>query len=240
MDEDFVQYLASWPVCVWIIGVLFKILQFIWLYIFFKMATPNLNSSYGMIFNVNKTLTAPRAGCFKERFVSAESYLSDGNNSLMSKYPNATLLKCEVESSGPLVKPLVEHNGVVGTAMEAYNDHHTLCLRPDDLWISVMVGFAGHVDRNAEKMRHLFVEHGSGQSVQLDATEIGSIDTADYDSLVRQITEKLDKTTKADVVAWSQCDFSTTTKSSRFISRLVLMASMKNYFTYKFYLKCGR
>jgi hypothetical protein len=128
-------------------------------------------------------------------------------------------------------------NGLVGTAFEAYNKHHALILRPDDIWIAVGTVFAGYVDRNAERLRSTFVNH-EGQ-IELVAKGGGNIHSADYDYLVSQIVKQIEENTNNDVRKWMECEFSTTTTLTRTVSQLALMSAMKNYFSYKMCLECN-
>lgn len=56
-------------------------------------------------------------------------------------------------------KVLSMGNGLVHTCIEAYNRHHHLFLRPDDIWIAIVTQFSFYVNSNAEKMRSFFVAH---------------------------------------------------------------------------------
>jgi hypothetical protein len=128
-------------------------------------------------------------------------------------------------------------HGLVGTAFRGYNEHYKLVLSPDDLWISICVAFAGYVERHAEELRCQFVNHDGKK--ELVARGFGTIASVDFEPLVAQITEQLDKEVQGNVSSWMQCDFSTTTDISKFVSRLVLMGAMKKYFDFKFELCCG-
>lgn len=51
------------------------------------------------------------------------------------------------------------NNGLVHACLEAYNHHHHLTLRPDDIWIAIITQFSFYVNRHAETMRTFFVDH---------------------------------------------------------------------------------
>ncbi len=129
------------------------------------------------------------------------------------------------------------NNGLVGTALEAYNNHHHLVLSPDDIWISIGVSFARYVDKHSKRLKNVFVSHDG--KIQLEAHGNGNIHSANYGDLVLQIVKQIQQNTKSDVREWIECDFTTTTDHTRLISQLLCMASMKNYFSYKMYLRCG-
>jgi hypothetical protein len=54
-------------------------------------------------------------------------------------------------------------NGFVYGCLQAYNQHHNLVIRPDDVWITVMAQFAVYVDKNNKKMREYFVGGREGK-----------------------------------------------------------------------------
>lgn len=153
--------------------------------------------------------------------------------------------KCVKETHGCIIKttetkdsvnpPL--NNGFVGAAFSAYSKHLNWIISPDDVWIAIMSAFAQYVDTHSEEMRSSFVKH-DGQ-IELEAYGSGTIYTANYDDLIDQLRNKIDKNTVDEVAPWIECGFSTTTQKERTVSKLILMGAMKNYFTYKMSLECG-
>jgi len=128
-------------------------------------------------------------------------------------------------------------NGFVGAAFRAYNDHYRLILRPDDVWIAVTTALSSYIDKNAIRMQSIFVNHEGKKELVVNG--IGSIHTADYDRLIDAMSTEIDKNTKDDIRTWIECDFTTSTKLSRTVSKIVLMGAMKHYFSYKMCLCCG-
>ncbi|CAF1091781.1 unnamed protein product [Rotaria sordida] len=43
--------------------------------------------------------------------------------------------------------------------LNAYNSHEDIVLSPDDLWLMITIYYAKYVNDNAEKLRHIFVNH---------------------------------------------------------------------------------
>lgn len=128
-------------------------------------------------------------------------------------------------------------NGFVGACYEAYSHHHHLTLRPDDVWLAIVLTFANYVDKHAEEMRKCFVDHDGKKS--LNITGGGTIMTANWDGMIDQMCDQVEKNTKQEVRKWLVPDFSTTTKKDRVIGGVVLMGAMKHYFEYGFSLTCG-
>eukprot|EP00957_Ditylum_brightwellii_P024538 1852407-Ditylum_brightwellii.AAC.1 len=50
------------------------------------------------------------------------------------------------------------HYGLVSAIMDAYNHHHNLILRPDDVWQAILTQFSFYVNANAEELRDRFVD----------------------------------------------------------------------------------
>jgi len=50
-------------------------------------------------------------------------------------------------------------NGLIDTVLAGYNKHHALVLRPDDIWLSLMIQFSFFVNKHAEQLHGRFVAH---------------------------------------------------------------------------------
>lgn len=134
------------------------------------------------------------------------------------------------------VKRVLPH-GFVNAAIEAYNNHHHLVLRPDDVWLAIGISFANFVDAHAEQMRKIFVTHEG--KIELEVVGGGTIQTANFPSLIQQMSELIEKNTNPIIRQWMEPNFSTTTNKDRLIGNVLLMGAMKNYFTYRMSLRCG-
>lgn len=149
--------------------------------------------------------------------------------------PGGKLIKAS-NSSENYVKSNIR-NGFVGACLTAYNQHYDLQLGPDDVWITIMTSLSRYINANAEKLRNLFVSH-EGQ-VELKAFGSGSIYSANYDDLISQISDQIDKNTKGELRSWAESSFSTTTPLQKIVSKVTLMGAMQKYFSYGMYLMCG-
>lgn len=159
------------------------------------------------------------------------------------------LLACKAYTNGNCGKLLQQsewdkstsettHNGFVNTVSRAYNQHHKLVLRPDDVWLAITTQFSAYVNGNAEELRSKFVGH-SGKK-QLVAVQMATLTTADYGKLARDMTTKLKAAVNDDELAdWLLPNFSTTTVNDTIVGSVVFMASVQEYFRYIFALRCG-
>lgn len=59
-------------------------------------------------------------------------------------------------------------NGFVDTAVNAYNQHHHLIIRPEDIWFSILSQLNLYINANAEQLRHMFVAHEGKKQLKLE------------------------------------------------------------------------
>ncbi|KAF9072083.1 hypothetical protein BDP27DRAFT_1361330 [Rhodocollybia butyracea] len=129
-------------------------------------------------------------------------------------------------------------NGLVDTIIKAYGGHHALVLRPDDVWLCILTQFSFYVDANAESLRSIFVAHEGKK--ELTVTAVGTRYTVDFGHMARTMTERLrENINDPSVVDWITPKFSTTTLNDVVVSSVLMMATMKHYFSYTFRIICG-
>ncbi|KAF8310914.1 hypothetical protein F5887DRAFT_1051423 [Amanita rubescens] len=129
-------------------------------------------------------------------------------------------------------------NGFVHTIIEAYNEHRALIIRPDDVWLAILVQFNFFVNGNAELLRKNFVSHEGKEKLTVKA--VGNRYSVDFAALSAQMTLLMEsKIVDPDLREWIMPTFSTTSTTDTTIYAMVMMASMKAYFSYKFSLLCG-
>ncbi|KAF0687045.1 Aste57867_21184 [Aphanomyces stellatus] len=129
-------------------------------------------------------------------------------------------------------------NGFVLGVVRAYNEHHHLVLRPDDVWLAIMTQFGLYANANAEMLRHSLVKHDGKK--ELVVMDVGSLRTVDYGRLAsRFIGEMEDHLVDPTLGEWVLPGFSTTTDHDRIVGSVVMMATMKKFFDFKMMLSCG-
>lgn len=130
-------------------------------------------------------------------------------------------------------------NGFVDGVVQAYNQHHKLVLRPDDVWLAIAVQFGFFVNGAAETLRNTIVNHTGQKELVVKAD--GTIETAPYaDLLAENMVQELRENVKDPALCdWILPAFSTTTVNDRIVGSVVLMATLKSYFSYKMVLRCG-
>lgn len=130
-------------------------------------------------------------------------------------------------------------NAFIEALTYSYAQHYPLVLAPDDVWIVISQSFAHHVDQNAEKLRHMFVQHEGKKELMWrnDSLIKGSPDNNwmdGFDFFAKEIQGHIGD--RHDLLT---ANFSTTGPIERAASQVVLMDAMKHYFSYGVMTCCG-
>jgi len=132
------------------------------------------------------------------------------------------------ESKALVKNVFTRPNGFVDTIISAYNKHHALILRPDDVWIAILTQFNFYVNANAELLRANFVAHEGQKTLKVTTASF-----SDFGLLARQMVDLIHQNVVDPTLrAWALPDFSTTTVNDTTVSSMVLMATLKAYFEY--------
>ncbi|KAK1766020.1 hypothetical protein QBC33DRAFT_620912 [Phialemonium atrogriseum] len=115
----------------------------------------------------------------------------------------------------------VQDHGLVRAALEAYNYHHHLVLRPEDVWFAVLTQFSFFVNAHAEELR----------SVDPDQPDMGL--------MCRNMTKLIDaNVVDPELRAWIMPAFSTTTMHDEVVASVIMMGTLQKYFDYAFDCSC--
>ncbi|KAL9059705.1 MAG: hypothetical protein Q9162_001006 [Coniocarpon cinnabarinum] len=122
--------------------------------------------------------------------------------------------------------------GLVGTAIKAYNEHLHLILRSDDVWI-----LSFYVNAHSEELRGLFVEHEGKKELKIVVQKQPYGHFEKFISLMsKRIEEEI---VDGSFREWLMPEFSTTLPNDRTVCSVILMGTLKNYFSYTCSLECG-
>jgi hypothetical protein len=131
-------------------------------------------------------------------------------------------------------------NGFVHTVIDAYNGHHALVLRPDDVWLCILTQFSLFVNGpgRAEALRSVFVAHEGKRELVVIAP--GDRYTVDFGNMATTMTNLIqENVVDPKLRAWIIPDFGTTIQNDVVAASVVMMATFRAYFAYKFVLRCG-
>ena len=152
----------------------------------------------------------------------------------------ANIIHCSLDTKVKDVIP--QKNGFVHTILECYNQHRALTIRPDDVWISILTQFSCFVNGNAEALRSLFVLHYDKK--ELSVTINREKGKEDWGLVVQALVQSMKEQIQQNVIdpelkEWMIPAFSTTDPTDELVAGAVMMATVKQYFTYRMRLLCG-
>jgi hypothetical protein len=135
------------------------------------------------------------------------------------------------------------NHGFVDCAVSAYNQHHRLQIRPDDIWFSILAQLNIYINEHAEELRHMFVDH-EGQKhleiLELDDIKGDALWNVDWGKFSFKMTKMIaDNIKDLSLRQWILPQFTTTTKSDQAVASIMMMSTLQRYFTYGAGICCG-
>src|SRR5436190_18704185 len=112
--------------------------------------------------------------------------------------------------SGPAIYP--SSNGFFYAAIDAYNCHHHLIIRPEDVWFSILTQLNLFINKNAEDVRSMFVPHQGRKELKV-------VGPRDFGKLAELMTYLIEKNiVDPSLREWMMPNFTTTTEIDRVVA----------------------
>ncbi|KAJ7109022.1 hypothetical protein C8R43DRAFT_905107 [Mycena crocata] len=146
-------------------------------------------------------------------------------NTKPAKMRQFSLAGEHVDTKIPQIIP--RNNGFVCTVVSAYNEHHNLVIRPDDVWLAILSQFHFFINANAELFRASFVSHEGRRDLTIEDTGI----EGDFGAMARRMAALVDENVVDPALrSWALRAFTTTTKTDTTVGAVLLMATLKHYY----------
>jgi hypothetical protein len=130
-------------------------------------------------------------------------------------------------------------NGFVDGIIRAFQQDLHLVLRPDDVWLAIVVQFSFYVNGHAEEMRKFFVAH-EGRRKLVVRTGSPSPLSVDFGVIAKTFKSLIqDNVVDPELTSWILPDFSTTTDEDITTTTVAMMATTKRYFEFIAMGGCG-
>ncbi|KAH8170539.1 hypothetical protein LIA77_09320 [Sarocladium implicatum] len=130
-------------------------------------------------------------------------------------------------------------NGFVNAAFYAYNEHHHLEIRPEDVWFAILTQLGFYVNANAEDLRSVFVAFEGKKEIVVQV-EAASIDDVDVGLMAVLMTKGMQKVIVDEGLrAWILPDFTTTQPADTATAAVLMMGVLQKYFAYTIQVLCG-
>jgi hypothetical protein len=131
-----------------------------------------------------------------------------------------------------------DNNGFVHSAMNAYNQHYHLKIRPEDIWLAILTQLSSYINAHAEELRGSFVAHEGKRELRI--YDFGTRFDCDWAAFASSITNLLhENVVDPELREWMLPAFSTTTQHDKIVASIVMMASLQSYFSYGCSFRCG-
>ncbi|OAG00014.1 uncharacterized protein CC84DRAFT_1168911 [Paraphaeosphaeria sporulosa] len=125
-------------------------------------------------------------------------------------------------------------NGFVGTILDAYRMHNHVVLRPEDVWLGILMQFNFYVNEHAEQLREHFVDHQGKRKLEIVH------ELMDLPAFLIEMTNLVDKNIKDPSLRdWIMPNFTTTTDTDKLAASVTMMGTLQKYFVYEYGITCG-
>lgn len=124
--------------------------------------------------------------------------------------------------------------------LTAFDEHYSLVLSPDMIWLLISQGISTQINENAEKLRDQLVDFDGQRTLVIETDRDLLRNENDWDWIIQAFSDSIDKNMKAQFSDLMVCNFSTTGTLERITSQITMMESVKKFFKYVVHLMgCG-
>ncbi|KAN0030152.1 hypothetical protein ACTA71_009913 [Dictyostelium dimigraforme] len=167
----------------------------------------------------------------------AEEYDEEGN--IIGEPAIELKEKVIINSSLNEKSKFIGCNSFFHSAIKAFSEHYHLNIRPDDIWMSILNNFSTYINKYAEDIRDRLVCFKDGKKLLIVETKYPIL-KALHDQLTIEISKEIEKYIKDPSIRdWIIPNFSTTTPTYTVVFASALMSTVKSFFDYKCFTRCG-
>ncbi|KAH7116605.1 hypothetical protein B0J13DRAFT_421708, partial [Dactylonectria estremocensis] len=149
---------------------------------------------------------------------------------------NAAESPVGVASPGHMMSP---ENGFFNTVLRAWQQDLHLELRPDDVWLTILLQLGFFISSHGEELRPFFVKHEGQKTLEVDM-RLCPLSQVNIDVFTNRMQDLMLKELNDPSVAdWMLPRFSTTTQTDITVVCMLFMGSMRKYFEYQMRTSCG-
>lgn len=125
---------------------------------------------------------------------------------------------------------------LIDAVHRAFSDHRPLVLFPDAIWLTIVQGFAHHLQVNAEAFRGRIVPHHGKKELRVQTR---SLEASEWPHIICQLCCQIRDNSDPFLFETLSCEFSTTTPTIKTACQIALMESYERYFEFVFECVCG-
>ncbi|KAK2616329.1 hypothetical protein QQS21_000763 [Conoideocrella luteorostrata] len=114
----------------------------------------------------------------------------------------------------------------------AWANHQSLVLRPDVIWFEILAQLNFYMTKNAESVRHMFVDFQGKKEIMVQDTT--------WENVINAFGKEIQKRVKTDwLLGWVTPGFSTSTQNDNMTATVLMMGLVKHYFEFSGSIICG-
>lgn len=153
---------------------------------------------------------------------------------------SASNANIKTHSAGDSKLVCIDRNACFEGFLTAFDEHYSLVLSPDMIWLLISQGISTQINQNAEQLRSRLVDfEGQRELVVMTFRDVFE-NEEDWDWIIQAFSDSIDQNMKAQFSDLMVCNFSTTGTLERVTSQITMMESVKKYFKYVVhYQGCG-
>ena len=153
---------------------------------------------------------------------------------------SASNANVKTHSAGDSKLVCFDRNACFEGFLTAFDNHYSLVLSPDMIWLLISQGISTQINQNAEQLRDRLVDFGGQRELVVMTQRDVFAHEEDWDWIIQAFSDSIDRNMKAQFSDLMVCNFSTTGTLERITSQITMMESVKKYFKYVLhYMGCG-
>ncbi|KAL7941503.1 hypothetical protein V8C42DRAFT_177344 [Trichoderma barbatum] len=123
-------------------------------------------------------------------------------------------------------------DSLVRGAIEAWGQHQSLVLRPDEVWFEILAQLNFYMTAHAEDVRHLFVDHEGKEEIQVWRFS--------WRDVIAAFAGEIQQRVKTDwLLDWIMPNFTTSDDNDGLTATVLMMGLMQHYFEFSGGIICG-
>lgn len=125
-------------------------------------------------------------------------------------------------------------------AYTAYAEHRPLILTPDAVWVTILQGFAHHINAEPERYRDRLVSHQGKKRIAIEVRDhVPGSPENDWPAVFASFCQAVSDDARGELEAWATEPFSTTGPVERAAFRVALLDALQPYYNYVMMCVCG-
>lgn len=174
--------------------------------------------------------------------IQSETILTNGNSHSVAQLEKCCSseerLICSFNTDDQTLIP--SPSGFFLGAVEAYNLHHHLQLRPEDIWFAILSQLSLYINLHAEEVRGKFFAHKEREESAVVVSSATSRQSVDFGQLAAAMINIVDlNAVDPGLKVWVMPAFSTTTIEDKVVASVLITRSLHEYVGSSSVMECG-